>query len=225
VILTMLQQIDRGGSETLERVRVFIAEGGYSPGDRLPPERQLIEELGVGRAALRRALDQLERSGAIWRHVGKGTFIAGGEEDVGDLARQMTPMRMMQARLCIEPALAREAAIHATAEAMARLGRVVDRSENASSWAEYEAQDDAFHRAVGEAGDNALLVALFDQLNRVRRAVTWGAVSRRTSKPPDDHSSFEEHRRIVSAIASRDADAAWMAMREHLKSVSARLFP
>jgi DNA-binding FadR family transcriptional regulator len=225
VILTMLQQIDRGGSETLERVRVFIAEGGYSPGDRLPPERQLIEELGVGRAALRRALDQLERSGAIWRHVGKGTFIAGGEEDVGDLARQMTPMRMMQARLCIEPALAREAAIHATAEAMARLGRVVDRSENASSWAEYEAQDDAFHRAVAEAGDNALLVALFDQLNRVRRAVTWGSVSRRTSKPPDDHSSFEEHRRIVSAIASRDADAAWMAMREHLKSVSARLFP
>ena len=172
----MLHQLDRGGSDALERLRALIADGGYAPGDRLPPERELIERLGLGRAALRRALDQLERSGAIWRHVGKGTFIAGSEEATGDIARQMTPMRMMQARLCIEPALAREAAIHATAEAMAGIERILDRSEAAASWAEYEAQDDAFHRAVAEACDNALLVAAFDQLNRVRRAVAWGAV-------------------------------------------------
>ena len=221
----MLHQVDRGGTDALERLRELIAEGGYGPGDRLPPERQLIEQLGIGRAALRRALDQLERAGAIWRHVGKGTFVAGGEEAVGDLARQMTPMRMMQARLCIEPALAREAAIHANAEAMGRVERVLDRAEAAASWAEYEAQDDAFHRAIADAGDNALLVALFEQLNRVRRAVAWGAVSRSNARPPADHSSFAEHRRIADAIAARDADAAWGAMRAHLKSVSARLFP
>ena len=221
----MLHQVDRGGTDALERLRELSAEGGYAPGDRLPPERQLIERLGIGRAALRRALDRLERSGAIWRHVGKGTFIAGGEEATGDLARQMTPMRMMQARLCVEPALAREAAVHATAEAMARLDRVIDRSEAAASWVEYEAQDDAFHRTVAEAADNALLVALFDQLNGVRRAVAWGAVTRGNVKPPSDHSSFAEHRRIAAAIADRDADRAWGAMREHLKSVAARLFP
>lgn len=221
----MLNQVDRGGTDALERLRELIAEGGYASGDRLPPERQLIQRLGIGRAALRRALDQLERSGAIWRHVGKGTFIAGGEEAVGDLARQMTPMRMMQARLCIEPALAREAAIHATAEAMAAMDRILGRTEAAASWAEYEAQDDAFHRTVAEAGDNALLVALFDQLNGVRRAVAWGAVRRTNAKPPADHSSFAEHRRISAAIADRDAEAAWTGMRDHLKSVSARLFP
>ncbi len=199
----MLHQLDRGGSDALERLRALIADGGYAPGDRLPPERELIERLGIGRAALRRALDQLERSGAIWRHVGKGTFIAGSEEATGDIARQMTPMRMMQARLCIEPALAREAAIHATAEAMAGIERILDRSEAAASWAEYEAQDDAFHRAVAEACDNALLVAAFDQLNRVRRAVAWGAVSRKSTKPPADHSSFAEHRDIASAPSAR----------------------
>ena len=221
----MLHQVERGGTDALERMRELIAKGGYGPGDRLPPERQLIERLGIGRAALRRALDQLERSGAIWRHVGKGTFIAGGEEATGDLARQMTPMRMMQARLCIEPALAREAAIHATTEAMGRMDRILDRCEAAASWAEYEAQDDAFHRAVAEAADNALLVALFDQLNAVRRAVAWGAVSRTSARPPAAHSSFAEHRRIAAAIADREAEAAWAAMRGHLRSVSARLFP
>jgi DNA-binding FadR family transcriptional regulator len=108
---------------------------------------------------------------------------------------------------------------------MAGMGRILGRSEAATSLAEYEAQDDAFHRAVAEAGENVLLVALFDQLNGVRRAVAWVAVRRTNAKPPADHSSFGEHRRIAAAIADRDADTAWQAMRGHLKSVSARLFP
>jgi DNA-binding FadR family transcriptional regulator len=203
----------------------MIVSGDYAVGDRLPPERRLIEELGVGRADLRRALDQLERAGIIWRHVGKGTFVAGGEDAACGVARQMTPMRMMQARLCIEPALAREAAIHANAEAMGRLEAACGRAERAVSWAEYEAQDDALHHAVAEAADNALLVETFERLNGVRRAVAWGAVSRISAKPGTDHQSFAEHRRIVAAIVARDADGAWGAMRDHLRSVSARLFP
>jgi DNA-binding FadR family transcriptional regulator len=211
--------------DTLQRLRDLIAEGGYASGDRLPPERRLIEDLGVGRAELRRALDRLERDGVIWRHVGKGTFVAGAAANGCDVARQMTPMRMMQARLCMEPALAREAAIHANAEALGRLDAVCGRAERAASWAEYEAQDDAFHHAVAEAADNALLVETFERLNAVRPAVAWGAVARTSARPGAGHQSFAEHRRIVAAIAERDADGAWRAMRDHLRSVSARLFP
>ena len=220
----MLHRVDRGASDVVGRVRALIAKGGYGPGDRLPPEREMIAALGIGRTSLRRALDALERSGAIWRHVGKGTFVAGGEAEVADLARQMTPMRMMQARLCLEPAFAREAAVHATAAAMTAIERTLDRAEAAASWAEYEAQDDAFHRAVAEAADNALLLAMFDELNGVRRAVAWGAVTRRSARPAPDHSSFVEHRGVAAAIGGRDADGAWRAMRDHLRSVSARLF-
>ena len=223
----MLNQVERGGAGALDRLRTYIAEGGYASGDRLPPERQLIDELGLGRGALRRALDALERQGAIWRHVGKGTFVAGevSSDPVLDLGRQMTPMRMVQARLCIEPALAREAAVHATGEAMEALSRTLERAETAATWAEYEAQDDAFHRTVAEAADNVFLTDVFDRLNRVRRAITWSAVARRSARPAPDHSSFAEHRAILAAIGARDADAAWEAMRVHLRSVSARLFP
>ncbi len=223
----MLHQLERGGSDVLERLRDYIGRGGFGPGDRLPPERQLIDELEVSRGALRRALEALERQGTIWRHVGKGTFVASEarSDPVADLGRQMTPMRMMQARLSLEPALAREAAVHATGEAMAAIERALDRAEAATSWGEYEAQDDAFHRAVAEAADNVFLTDTFDRLNRVRRAVTWSAVARRSARPPGDHSSFAEHRAILDAISSRDADAAWEAMRRHLKSVSERLFP
>lgn len=211
----------------VEAVRSFISDGAYSPGDRLPPERELMQSLGLGRSALRRALDALEREGAIWRHVGKGTFVSGRTDGAGGFAaisHQLTPVRMMRARLCIEPAIAREAAINASAEAASRIGKARDRAASAENWADYEAQDDLFHRAIADASDNILLVSLFDQLNRVRRAVAWDTVVRHSARPPADHSSFAEHDAIAAAIEARDPAGAHEAMRRHIGSVSARLF-
>lgn len=217
---------DDGG---VERLRAFIRAGDYAPGDRLPPERELIGALGLSRSTLRRALDTLEREGAIWRHVGKGTFVSSGEvEGTGsrllDLGRQLTPFRMVRARMVIEPAIAREAAINASGEAMTRMRLAMDRAAAAATWGEYEAQDDRFHRSIAEGTDNVLLLALFDQLNEVRRAVAWGAVTRDSARPPLDHQSFAEHREIADAIARRNPEAAFEAMRAHIRSVSARLF-
>lgn len=207
------------------RLHEYIALQGFQPGDRLPPERALIDELGVSRSALRRALDAMERKGAIWRHVGKGTFLAGGEiVETAGLGREMTPPRMMQARLCLEPALAREAAIHSSTANMAEMDRILDQSEAASTWQAYESRDDAFHAQIARACDNSFLVSTFERLNALRRSVTWREVSRQSARPAPDHPSHDQHRRIAATIRGRDADAAWRAMRDHLKSVSDRLF-
>lgn len=225
----------------VERVQAFIADRGLRPGDRMPPERLLIGELDLTRTELRKALDALEREGVIWRHVGKGTFLSDAgplpaAEVAGrsgaaplpgrlaDLAREVTPFQLMRARLTLEPSLAREAALHASGAALTRLRLAMERARAASTWAEYEAQDDAFHRAIAEATDNVLLIALFDQLNAVRRAVTFENVTRRTARPPANHSSFAEHEAIAAGIAARDPQTAHEAMRRHLKSVAARLF-
>lgn len=215
--------------DAIATLRAFIAAGNYVPGDRLPPERELIVDLGMSRTTLRKALEALEREGAIWRHVGKGTFVASqdgapGFGSLADLSRQLTPVRMMRARLCIEPAIAREAAINASAEAIIRMKLAKDRAADALTWADYETQDDLFHRSVAEASDNILLQALFDQLNQVRRAVAWGNVVRCSERPPREHSSYAEHDRIAAAIEARDPSAAQEAMRQHIGSVSARLF-
>ena len=229
---TMISNARREPSGRLHDIvalQAFIEAGDYASGDRLPPERELIIELGMSRSALRKALDAMERDGAIWRHVGKGTFVAGcdgqgGAGAVAQLSRQMTPVRMVQARLCIEPSLAREAAIHASRSAITRINHAKDAAKAATSWADYEAQDDLFHRAVAEASDNILLLTLFDNLNAVRRAVSGGAVVRGSNRPPADHKSFAEHDRIATAIDSRDPHAAQAAMRSHIGSVSGRLF-
>lgn len=216
-------------TDAIAVLKAFIAEGAYAPGDRLPAERDLISCLGISRALLRRALDALEREGMIWRHVGKGTFIASqagaaGTGNLAELTRLITPVRMMRARLCIEPAIAREAAINASKEAVIRIKSAMDRARQAPSWADYEAQDDLFHRSIAEASDNMLLLALFDQLNQVRRAVAWEAVTRQSTRPPSTHTSFVEHEKIAEAIERRDPSAANEAMRHHIGSVSARLF-
>lgn len=217
-------------ADIVGRVRSFIVEGGFRPGDRLPAERQLIGELGMPRGALRRAFDALEREGVIWRHVGKGTFVsregqAGPVADwTLDVARQLTPIRMVRARLCIEPALASEAALNASAQSVTRMRHALERACSATNWEDYETQDDLFHRAIAEASDNLLLLGLFDQLNRVRRAVAFGVVTRSTPRPSPDHSSFAEHEAIAAAIERRDRVGAQETMRAHLQSVSRRLF-
>ncbi|MEM1074676.1 MAG: FCD domain-containing protein [Pseudomonadota bacterium] len=227
-------KIGRTGDDTdlVDRVRRFIDAAEFVPGDRLPSERRLIEELGIPRAALRKAFDSLEREGLIWRHVGKGTFMSREASSealpagdwVVDVARQLTPLRMVRARLCIEPAIASEAAVNASAESVTRMRLALERACSASSWEDYERQDDLFHRAIAEASDNLLLLGLFDQLNKARRAITFGAVKRHTARPSADHSSFGEHEAIAAAIEARDRQAAQDTMRAHLHSVSRRLF-
>ena len=214
---------------SLDTLKAFIAAGDYVPGDRLPAERELMGALGMTRTTLRRALDALEQEGAIWRHVGKGTFLAEDRaqpeaDGLADIGRHLTPVKVMRARLSIEPAIAREAAINASSEAVARIMQAIEGSEAAESWAAYEDFDDQFHHEVAAATDNMLLVALFEQMNRVQQSVARVKVVRETARPPRSHTSFTEHRTIAEAIDAHDPRAAHDAMRRHISSVSARLF-
>lgn len=224
-------QLEVSGPESGDRMkalvalRTFITAGGYNPGDRLPAERELTKHLGISRTRLRWCLETLEREGKIWRHVGKGTFLAAeGTGGLSDLSHRVTPMQMMRARFTLEPALAREAAINASGEALDQIVLCGSQASRAGSWEEYESCDDRFHRSVAAATGNVVLLSLFDRLNQVRRAVAWNTVVRESPRPPEDHPSFAEHDRIVAAIKERNHSAAHSAMQDHLGSVSNRLF-
>lgn len=226
--MVTLSDVDAAAAATAaERLRDFLAGAAISADGRLPPERDLAGRLGVSRAELRKALADLEAEGIIWRHVGKGTFVGARPvdtvADVAALTRRTNPSEVMQARLSIEPEMARLAALHATSADLGELGSCIARSRQAETWRQYEAWDNRFHRAVGEATGNALLLGLLDTLTAVRRAVTWGRLRYSPVKPDPAHHSFEEHEAIVAAIADRDATAAATAMRTHIRSVERNL--
>ncbi|MGH6946049.1 MAG: FadR/GntR family transcriptional regulator [Kiloniellales bacterium] len=212
------------GQGALTQLRAYVAQQDSETSNRLPPERELCEILGVSRGELRKALAILEREGELWRHVGKGTFIGSrpAEEfsSIAAIARQASPVEVMRARLVIEPQIVREAALNATSRDIGEMELCMAGSLQARSWRHYENWDNRLHRTVAEAANNTVLLALFDTLNAVRRTVFWGRLREGHDRPPPSHHSFAEHDIIVSAIKERDLEAAALGMRRHLDAVA-----
>ncbi len=224
-----MQMLSEAGPNrsVVTQLRAFLAQAELPEDGRLPPERDLASALGVTRTELRKALGTLEAEGQIWRHVGKGTFIGNRPtdslSDIATLAKRTNPAELMRARLIIEPEIARAAALTATPMHLAELRLCQTRTRDAATWRQYENWDTRLHRTIAEATQNTPLLGMFDMLNSLRRAVTWGRLRVDPIKPSPSHHSFEEHEVIITAIENRDMNGAAAAMRTHLQSVERNL--
>lgn len=215
------------GQSALIQLRAYLSQRNLPLNSRLPAERDLCRQLGVTRSALRKALATLEAEGQLWRHVGKGTFLGSRPiedlTDISTITSRTNPAEVMRARLLFEPELARLAALNATAAEVAEMRLCMKKSRAAETWREYESWDNRLHRVIAEATGNTVMLALFDILNSVRRAVVWGRLRANKTRPDRDHHSFFEHEAMVAAIAERDMARAAEAMRRHLGSVERNL--
>ncbi|MBC8158200.1 MAG: FadR family transcriptional regulator [Alphaproteobacteria bacterium] len=211
------------GLGALTQLRAFLAQEGFPPNTKLPPEREFRNILGVSRGELRKALAVLESEGEVWRHVGKGTFIGAKPADdlfsFSAISEQTSPAEVIRTRIVVEPAIAREAALQATADNIREMRGCLKGSHEARTWRQYESWDNELHSAIARATRNTLLVAMCATMNTVRRAVVWGQLRPNQVKPPLDHHSFAEHEAIVDAIEQRDMQQAAEQMRSHLLSV------
>ncbi len=221
-----------GRPDVMANLRGWLADAALPEDGRLPPERDLAARLQVNRAEVRKALAVLQAEGLVWRHVGKGTFATrmatrrpAGERrpDVAEISDVTSPPEAMQARLIIEPELARLAALHANAVQLSEMQRLAMQMRAARSWEEYEDLDFRFHDLVAEASGNRLLLEVERLVNGVRRSVVWGNLARRPVGPSPDYHSFDEHDAIIAAIGRRDRRGAADAMRRHLESTASAL--
>ncbi|MGJ8609699.1 MAG: FadR/GntR family transcriptional regulator [Octadecabacter sp.] len=213
--------------QVLTRIRNWITNSNLTDGDRLPPERALCAELGVSRAELRKAYIVLETEGQLTRSVGRGTFLSkakkpikggGIDKTIMSLAESTSPLDAMNARLLMEPQLARLAAMHATPKHLTDLRRLADQMRDASNWARYEELDRDFHELIASAAGNSLLQAVHKIVNRVRLVVVWRKLETSEQRPPETYHSFAEHDAIMDALENRDGGAAFDAMKVHLES-------
>lgn len=214
--------------DVVEQIKRFITDEELGHNRRLPPERQFCQQLGVSRVELRKALACMEADGLIWRHVGRGTFIGSRPvhnlDDLDFLRQLANPAQTVQARLAIEPEMARLAALHATRSDIDEIRNCNQHCRQAEEWRSYEAWDNKFHHAIAKATHNKVLLYLFDIFNVVRRSVVWEQ-ARATECPAPDHFSFDQHDAIHAAISAGDADEATTRMREHLHSVASHVLP
>lgn len=198
--------------QVVERLRAEIVEGRWRVGERIPPEPELIADLGVARGTLREALRALQYAGMIDIRRGDGTFVSARSEVPGALARSGgTIGDVLEARAAIEPQLARLAAVRAGDADIARIEAALahrallsrDRPSPASAelWA---AADSAVHEAIARAAHNPILFEVYSALlprlqESVQSAITRDGFSR------DDPRGHEE---VLQAIRRRDPAAA-----------------
>lgn len=191
---------------------------------RLPPERELGEELGMSRGALREQLAVLERLGFLRRTQGRGTYLDtpsyGFVRTYFTIARSLgyiADSDVSEARVMVEEAVAEAAARSATPDEVAALREALDRMEAGERDGDvagvHEADAD-FHRRLLQIVDNPVLKFLQEGL---RRALNDDMRARREQvergRAGDEFD--RSHAEIIDAIVARDPEAARLAMRRH----------
>lgn len=217
------QVADSNAGLALEALRNLVAMHAVTPEKPLPTERELAEEFGVGRRAVRRALAVLESEGQIWRRQGRGTFIGPTPPSAPSFARLSSRTNfseVMEARLYLEPALASLAAIRASGEQTAMLRRLVAQmTEHQQDAEQIELWDSALHRCIAEAAGNRLLLDLFEMVDAIRLDPIWRDLRARARNADKLRGYDHDHEAIVDAIAARAPTEAAACMRSHLRAL------
>ena len=205
----------------------YIRTAGLREGDRLPPERELGPLLGVSRRALRDALSSMELEGAIWRGVGRGTFLGprpgGVFAGLSDALEDVSPQSLLEARLAFEPTIAAWAALRATRQDLDLLENCARKNAEAADDTIWSRWDGAFHRAIAAATHNDIFIVLAETLIVKRQDPAWGAL--RIARVGIDHRrrAADDHWEIVRALKARDRRASAQAMQRHLRGVAKML--
>lgn len=218
----------RESTETaLNRLRAAIDNRDIQMTGRLPPERILAAQIGVSRRAVRNALCKLEAEGRITRQQGRGTLICDAEAANVDLSEQLAkltnPVDTLEARMAVEPALARLAALRGTQADFDKLFESAEASRVAKDPLSYEKADAAFHRRIAIAARNPLLVTIFEAVLQVASDRSWRH-GRETAHCINNQARYAAaHKKIAAAISDRNPKSAEECTRGHLAMVQRQL--
>ncbi len=207
-----------------EKLVGHIVEGDWKEGDRIPPERDLSEQLGIGRASLREALKALELVGMLESRVGDGTFVCPRSEFLSRpllwaiTGTDRSELRdLVEARRILEEDIAALAAERATSEELDRIkAAVANLRAHLDEPADALEADMRFHVAIAEAAHNQILLNAVQLLRNLMRH--W--LHLKLQLPGVAPKVLEQHERILHSIHQRDASGAREEMRLHLLNSS-----
>jgi len=210
--------------EAIGQIKAMILAGELRPGDRLPPEKELSERLGLSRSSLREAVKALEVIRVLDVRRGDGTYVTslrpevllGALSFVADVQQDSSVLQLFAVRRMLEP----EAGALATARARPgdadRLRGLLAEVGPGTGVDALVAHDVLFHRSLCELAGNDYLTSLLDSLSgSTMRARVWrglmqeGAVER----------TLTEHRAIVDALETGDAELVRALVTVHVSGV------
>lgn len=202
-------------------LRHMIATGRLGPGERIPPEGELCEELGVSRGSLREAVRMLAALGVIEPRHGSGTYVSRlrPEEIIGSLSLtfELLPLpgllEVYEIRRVLEAHVAAQAAARRTPETVRTLFSLIEAMEATDDPAEASELDQRFHAEIARIGGNptlASLLSVFRARSRKYQVFTL------PEGPRLRGISDADHRVLATAIADRDPVAAAGTAQAHV---------
>ncbi len=210
--------------QIVQQVQESIHQGALKPGDQLPPERELAQQFGVSRTAVREAVKALREKGLVEAYPGRGTFVTDGTSyTIGQSLDRMMKIGqpegsayLAEVRETLEPEIAALAARRADEEDLASMRELISVMDSARKDPEAFIEADLdFHLALAEAAANPLILSLIDSIvgllreQRMRIFHVEGGPER----------GQYHHKRILEAIEHRDPLGAREAMKAHMRQV------
>jgi GntR family transcriptional regulator, transcriptional repressor for pyruvate dehydrogenase complex len=222
----------RAFEEICERIREQLALGVLKPGDKLPPERELAQQLGVSRNVLREALRSLEMAGVLrlQKGVKGGAFIQEGDTSrMNDVMRDMLSLgtisvrELSEARIHVLDLVVRLACANARqadfealeanierTDLATRDGRLLDRVECSRE----------FYKLLALATANKVIAMIMDSVTEIHMRFVYAKVASSGAATPR---LSEKRRQFLSALRARDVAASTRLMRAHLESIQRML--
>ena len=220
--------------QTVKKTRVYeaivaqltslILEGEIKPGEKLPSERELCEQFGVGRNSVREATRSLESARLVETRQGEGTFVTAHPESmVHVISAKVTSdaesgiNHLFEARMVLEPQIAALAAERATPAELEELEDSLRRQHGAVEGGGLGLEEDTqFHLGLAEAAKNQflhhLLSSLLNSLSEMRERSLGRDESARFR-------SWEAHQKILDAVNNKDQNKALAGMISHLVDI------
>lgn len=206
--------------QVVESIIQLLISGQLKPGDKLPTEMELMEELDVSRSVLREALSSLDSLGIITRKTREGTFF---NNKIGShpfsvmlaLAHDNLPA-IIEARMALELGLVAIAAEKISEEQLAKLKETIDMIESSID-NNYGEADKEFHQIIASSADNPIVEGMIDSLIMTIRKINSEITYRERDR------TLQQHIAIYEALVKRDPFEAFHQMFLHLDSVRQKL--
>ncbi len=217
------------GDHLVQRIRA----GEFRSTGRLPPERDLALWYDVGRTVIRDALVMLDVKGLVEPRQGSGIYItrkayqsALSEDTPYETLAELeskpaaAPFELLEARQIIESLIAKIAAENATDADLAVIEEALANHRNARYGEPKETFDILFHMAIAQATQNKELALLVNQLWRRRdNSPMWLTLHKRVKDANYRDNWIIDHEVILKALKSRNGNAAYVAMWQHIENV------
>lgn len=228
----MLSKVSGAGSladRVAELLSDEITSGRLEPGQRLPSEPQLVEQLGVSRTVVREAVSRLRNAGLVEPRQGAGVFVLEPRMQPLDLSvdaerTKTSVLHIVEVRRAMEGEAAALAATRAAPDDIAQIrAALVAIDDDVRAGGDGVDADLAFHQSVGDATGNPVLAETLRYISSLMRngiRVTRANEARRADFIAQVR---KEHHDLVAAIETGDAEAARAAARAHMEHAAQRL--